>query len=41
MPLSFSENIAVFIHGETKDHRRTFNNIATLAEIDQNQHFTR
>ncbi|WP_051420955.1 DNA-methyltransferase [[Mycoplasma] imitans] len=41
MPLSFSENIAVFIHNENKQNKRTFNNIANNFEIDKNMHFCR
>ena len=41
MPLNFTENIAVFIHNESKDHKRTFNNIALKMAINQNEHFCR
>ena len=41
MPLNFTENIAVFVHNESKDHKRTFNNIALKTAIDQNEHFCR
>lgn len=41
MPLCFTENIAVFVHNETKKNRRTFNNIAKKIEIDKEKHFCR
>ncbi|WP_426461561.1 DNA-methyltransferase [Mycoplasma hafezii] len=41
MPLGFTENIAVFIHNENKNSKRTFNNIAKSLDIDKNNHFTR
>lgn len=41
MPLCFTENIAVFIHSESKNSKRTFNNIAKKMEIDKEQHFCR
>ena len=41
MPLNFTENIAVFVHNESRDHKRTFNNIALKTTIDQKDHFCR
>lgn len=41
MPLIFTENIAVFIHNEKKNSKRTFKNIASNLIIDKNEHFTR
>lgn len=41
MPLIYTENIAVFIHNETKEHKRTFNNIIDKYELDKNLHFAR
>ncbi|ADE19511.1 DNA-methyltransferase [Mycoplasma crocodyli] len=41
MPLTFTENIAIFIVGENSKNKRTFNNIAQKEEIDKNKHFTR
>lgn len=41
MPLCFTENIAVFVHNETKKNKRTFNNIAKKLEIDKEKHFCR
>lgn len=41
MPLCFTENIAIFIHNESKNNKRTFNNISSNAEIDKTQHFCR
>ncbi|QZE12386.1 site-specific DNA-methyltransferase [Mycoplasma sp. Ms02] len=41
MPLSFSENIAIFINEESKNHKRTFNNVAKEVQIDRNEHYVR
>ena len=41
MPLCFTENIAVFIHNENKNNKRTFNNIAFKNEINKDEHYTR
>lgn len=41
MPLCFTENIAVFIHKEQKNFKRTFNNIATKKQIDKSKYFCR
>ncbi|WP_211324456.1 site-specific DNA-methyltransferase [Mycoplasma struthionis] len=41
MPLIYTENIAVFIHNENKENKRTFNNIANETEINKEEHFCR
>ncbi|SJZ65592.1 DNA-methyltransferase [Mycoplasmopsis verecunda] len=41
MPLIFTENIAIFIHNEKAQKKRTFNNIASEKEIDKNQYYCR
>ncbi|MFV8414323.1 DNA-methyltransferase [Mycoplasma sp. Z707] len=41
MPLIYTENIAIFIHNEDKNNKRTYNNIAKEIEIDKNRHFCR
>ncbi|MHA0273092.1 DNA-methyltransferase [Mycoplasma sp. 48589B] len=41
MPLIYSENIAIFIHNEGKNSKRTYNNIAKEIEVDKEKHFCR
>lgn len=41
MPLQYTENIAIFVHKESKQNKRTYNNIAQKQPIDKNTHFSR
>ncbi|WLP85561.1 DNA-methyltransferase [Mycoplasma seminis] len=41
MPLIFTENIAIFIHNESKNNKRTFNKLSQTLEVDKDLFFCR